>query len=177
VLRDYQVDPDSGVHSAAEWLLRQWEMVDRLVPIDQALLRARPGRPLGAITRPRWEINGQGQTFAVIPAPGPFEIGSPPDEKGRSLKETRRQVQIDYPFAIGLKLVTVAEFKKFRSGFVYVKKYSPGEDTPINWVTWYEAVAYCNWLSAQEEIPQDQWCYEPNPQGNYAEGMKVKADY
>src|SRR5262249_45916713 len=75
VLRDYRDDPDPGVHSAAEWLLRRWGVGERLARIDQERLRARPGRPLGAITKPRWEANGQGQTFAVIPAPGQFEVG------------------------------------------------------------------------------------------------------
>ena len=32
----------------------------------------------------------------------------------------------------------------------------------MNQPTWYEAAAYCNWLSEQEGIPKDQWCYEPN---------------
>ena len=27
-------------------------------------------------------------------------------------------------------------------------------------VEWYEAAAYCNWLSKEEGIPEDQWCYE-----------------
>jgi formylglycine-generating enzyme required for sulfatase activity len=31
-------------------------------------------------------------------------------------------------------------------------------------VIWYEAAAYCNWLSKQEGIPEDQWCYETNAQ-------------
>jgi formylglycine-generating enzyme required for sulfatase activity len=31
----------------------------------------------------------------------------------------------------------------------------------MNIVTWYDAAAYCNWLSEQEGIPEDQWCYEP----------------
>jgi formylglycine-generating enzyme required for sulfatase activity len=176
-LRDYRDDPDPGVHSAAAWLLRRWEMAERLARIDQELIKASPGRPPGDVTKPRWEVNGQGQTFAVIPAPGQFEIGSPADEKGRFENEDRRRVQIDYPFAVALKLVTVAEFKKFRPGFEYPKQWSPGEDTPINAVSWYDAAAYCNWLSDKEKIPPDQWCYEPNAKGEYAEGMKVKANY
>jgi serine/threonine protein kinase/formylglycine-generating enzyme required for sulfatase activity len=162
-------DPDPGVHAAAEWLLRRWGMQD--------LVKASP-RPLqGEVPKPRWYVNGQGQAFAVIPAPGPFEIGSPPDEPGRDADEGGRRVRIDYPFAVALKLVTVAEFKKFRPGVDYFKQYSPGEDTPINGVTWYDAAAYCNWLSEQEKIPKDQWCYERNAQGEYAEGMKVKANH
>jgi formylglycine-generating enzyme required for sulfatase activity len=41
-------------------------------------------------------------------------------------------------------------------------------------MTWYEAVAYCNWLSEAEGIEKTQWCYEPNNQGKYAAGMKAK---
>src|SRR5262249_11024931 len=48
---------------------------------------------------------------------------------------------------------------------------------PMHGITWFQAAAYCNWLSEQENIPRDQWCYEPNEQGQYAPGMKLKADY
>jgi hypothetical protein len=43
-------------------------------------------------------------SFAVVQAPGSFEIGSPTDEKGRVpfLGEDHRRVQIDYSFAVGL---------------------------------------------------------------------------
>ena len=87
-------------------------------------------------------------------------------------------MRIDYPFAVAVQLVTVAEFKKSRPDFKHEwKQFSPGADTPINGVTWYDAARYCNWLSEQERIPRDQWCYEPNAAGEYAEGMKVKANY
>src|SRR5262249_26559953 len=76
VLSDYREDPDPGVHAGAEWLLRQWRMADRLALIDQELVKASPGAPLGEVTKPRWCVNGQGQAFAVVPAPGEFEVGS-----------------------------------------------------------------------------------------------------
>jgi serine/threonine protein kinase/formylglycine-generating enzyme required for sulfatase activity len=213
LLHDYQYDHDPGVHSAVEWLLRRWNLTDRLATIDQWIGSTRlteqrvaelvkqlkhadpavrstsrealekfgriPGSPVPLVNdKPRWYVNGQGQTFAVIPAPGAFEIGSPPDEKGWfGQEEGRRRVQIDHAFAVAQKLVTVAEFKKFRPGFKHEKQWSPGEDTPINAVSWYDAAAYCNWLSAQEKIPKDQWCYEPNAKGEYAEGMRVKANH
>ena len=44
-------------------------------------------------------------------------------------------------------------------------------------VSWYDAAAYCNWLSEQEGIPKEQWCYEPNKDGKYAEGMKMAPNY
>ena len=43
-------------------------------------------------------------------------------------------------------------------------------------VSWYGAAAYCNWLSEQEGLPKDQWCYLPNEDGAYAEGMTIPAD-
>jgi formylglycine-generating enzyme required for sulfatase activity len=177
--RLYRDDPDPGVHSAAEWLLRRWEMTWRLTRMERQLPRTRWGDPTAPVTAPRWEVNGQGQTFVVVPAPGTFEIGSSADERQRSPDEApRRRVQLDYPFAIATKLVTVAEFKKLCPGFRHdFKEYSPGPDTPVNGVTWYQAAAYCNRLSAKEKIPKDQWCYAPNAKGEYADGMKVKANY
>ena len=47
----------------------------------------------------------------------------------------------------------------------------------MNQVTWYHAAAYCNWLSEQEGLPKDQWCYLPNEQKKYDKGMKVPADF
>ena len=38
---------------------------------------------------------------------------------------------------------------------------------------WFIAANYCNWLSEQEELPRDQWCYLPNLDGAYAEGMTI----
>src|SRR5262249_11899099 len=123
----YREDSDPGIHSAAEWLLRRWQKTDLLTHLDKELTKASPRRQPGEITRPHWIVNGQGQTFAVIPAPGKFTIGSPPGEKGRlDNNEHRREVQIDYAFAVATKLVTVAEFKKCLSAFQHYKQYSPG---------------------------------------------------
>ena len=43
-------------------------------------------------------------------------------------------------------------------------------------VSWYVAAAYCNWLSEQEGLPKDQWCYLPNEPEQYDEGMTIPAD-
>ena len=33
-----------------------------------------------------------------------------------------------------------------------IDRYSPEPTGPMNGVTWYEAAAYCNWLSQQEDL-------------------------
>jgi formylglycine-generating enzyme required for sulfatase activity len=179
VVQAYRDDPDPGIHGAAAWLLRTWQLGDRLARVEQELPRASPGRPVTEVRTPRWEVNGQGQTFVVLPAPGAFEIGSPREERDHRDDEDRRRVQIDYPFALGQRLVTVAEFKKSRPDFDQgvETQYSPGPDTPINMVSWYDAARYCNWLSCKEKIPKEQWCYAENATGKDGEGMKVKANY
>jgi formylglycine-generating enzyme required for sulfatase activity len=42
-------------------------------------------------------------------------------------------------------------------------------------ITWYDAAAFCNWLSEQEGIPRTQWCYDPDQP--FAEGMTLLPDY
>jgi formylglycine-generating enzyme required for sulfatase activity len=124
-----------------------------------------------------WFVNGEGQTFAVVRGPVEFTLGSPPTEPNRFHFEIAHRKRISRTFAIATKEVTVAEFLRFRPDHEWVKRYSPGPDTPALAMTWYEAAEYCNWLSEREGIPSDQWCYEPNVQNRYGEGMRMKAGY
>ena len=47
---------------------------------------------------------------------------------------------------------------------------SPKQGGPMIGVSWYAAVAYCNWLSKQDKIPETEWCYLPNKKRGYKEG-------
>jgi len=81
-------------------------------------------------------------------------------------------------FAIAATEVSVRQFQAFLHvapdpSFSYDAKHSPATDGPQIGVSWYQAAAYCNWLSRREGLPE---CYEPNPSGKYAAGMKIKPD-
>ena len=59
---------------------------------------------------------------------------------------------------------------------ITVDRLIPESNGPRNGPSWYDAGAYCNWLSEQEGLPRDQWCYLPNESGAYAEGMTIPAN-
>jgi formylglycine-generating enzyme required for sulfatase activity len=58
-----------------------------------------------------------------------------------------------------------------------LRLYIRTDDSPMTAMMWYEAAHYCNWLSEQEGISKEQWCYEPNDKGEYGPGMKTKAKF
>lgn len=86
--------------------------------------------------------------------------------------------RIGRTFALATTPVTREQFQRFRPGFARhdLRRY-PDPDCPMGAITWYEAAEYCNWLNQQEGLPETEFCYERNPDGRYAEGMKPAADY
>ncbi len=173
----FETDPDAGIHGATEWTLRQWNQHQRLKQKDDAL------RGKDRAER-RWYVNGQGQTFVVIEGPVEFRMGSPPSEPDRFAGgEVPRQMKIPRRFAIAAKEVSVEQFQRFvrtndEFGLdpIYLKRYSPDPGGPMIGVDWYGATTYCNWLSEQEGLPKDQWCYETNTSDKNAKGVTIPAD-
>jgi formylglycine-generating enzyme required for sulfatase activity len=174
----YRDDPDAGIHGAAEWTLRKWNQPEKLAALDADLKKR---KVLGGR---RWFVNEQGQTFAVIDGPSEFRMGSTDREPERNPStETLRRIAIPRRFAIASKEVTVEQFQQFLKGHApfdmpsgTLSQYSPAGDGPWVGVTWYGAAAYCNWLSQQEGISEDQWCYQPKKGGSYEEGMTIPAN-
>jgi serine/threonine protein kinase/formylglycine-generating enzyme required for sulfatase activity len=152
----YKDHPDSGVHSAAEWVLRQWRQtvnVASLPDIDKQLaLNDRDVQRLGILDPlggRRWYLSNAGQhTLAVVRGHVTFLMDDPP-----------RPETIPRSFAIATKEVTVAQFLKFRKDHPYKADFSQTPDSPMINISWFDAAQFCNWLSKQDGIDPKDWCY------------------
>jgi len=180
LLTVYEQEPDPGLHGAAEWLLRQWGAAKQLEAID-ARLPTNEAKLQQGNSKRQWYVTTEGQTMVILNA-NTFLMGSPDSEPDRESGETLHRRSIGRKFAISSKEVTKAQFRAFEQANPGIKhndieRWSKTDDSPQVLVEWYDAAAYCNWLSEQEGIPQTQWCYLPNRVNKYAAGMEVAANY
>ena len=144
---EFQHHADAGVHSACEWVLRKaghqvWieETAANLASRDYPQAR-------------RWRTTDTGYTLLRITAPGPFVMSH------------ARPVTIDYDYEVA-SLETnwhqVIRQNPFLEDFMNQNTEVPdGDRRRAASISWWDAAHYCNWLSEQEGIPRDQWCYEP----------------
>jgi hypothetical protein len=149
LLKDFKTHRHRGVHSAAQWLLSsealgRTDEVRRLqaeLKENEEALRTRP-----PIDDRQWYVSQEGLTFNLIETEDKDGYGP-------------------YTMAVSASEVTKEQFQQFMS-FIdgemetrSLKDFSPTGECPVLFLTWYEAAAFCNWLSEREGIPQDQWRY------------------
>jgi len=88
-------------------------------------------------------------------------MGSPPTEVEREPNELQHMRKIDHTVAISAKSVTLEQYRALTK-----EKHEIGErwtnqtDFPAVAINWFMAAKYCNLLSKEEGLPEDQWCYE-----------------
>jgi formylglycine-generating enzyme required for sulfatase activity len=157
ILDLYRHDPDPGIHGAAKWLLNKWEATEKVKEIDEASrVASAPGVKRG------WSVNTQGQTMVVIPKPHEDVFWMGESVFWMREGENRHQQPMGHNFALSSEDVTVEQFQRFCEEYKPAKPYAPAptKECPAIFVSWYDAAAYCNWLSKREGIAEAQWCYE-----------------
>ncbi|HUG89325.1 MAG TPA: formylglycine-generating enzyme family protein, partial [Planctomycetaceae bacterium] len=145
-------------------------------------VQAQPGSAAGAVEAPPRYENSLGMTLVRI-EPGEFLMGSPAAEAGRDDDEQQHRVRITKAFYLGAHEVTLGQFRRFVDAAKYQTErdgeggygWNESEGTiegrkpeytwrntgwpqtdghPVVNVTWNDAVAFCNWLSRQEQLPE-----------------------
>lgn len=96
----------------------------------------------------------------VLIEPGEFNMGSPNGEPGRRADELEHKVYISKPFLMGAYEVAQDEFEKtMKASPSWFAKKGGGEDKvrqfdtsrfPVERVTWFDAIEFCNRLSKQD---------------------------
>jgi formylglycine-generating enzyme required for sulfatase activity len=160
-------DEDAEVAGLAMSALNQWsEVVSPLVSEVlggeskrgwRAALRyldAQPDNPL-CQNIPWEEILDQ--PMAWVP-PGEFLMGSDKNKDSKAQSDELPQHEVDLQgYWIGLYPVTVARWRAFvdESGhkMVLADSLKDPDDHPVRYVTWGEAMAYCNWWSEKTGAP------------------------
>jgi sulfatase modifying factor 1 len=152
----YQSAPDGGTHSAARWTLQQWSVN---LPTISPASRPKEGQ--------QWFVNNQGITMLQIPT-GRYLMGTagmaPFDDECPA-----HEVVIRRPCFLADREVTVDQFLAFVTdsehplsekpqGWQGLRQTnSPTGDCPVQMVSWFDAILYCNWLSLREGR---QPCYQ-----------------
>jgi len=154
-LRDAETDPSGQQHKRLRQQLLQ-AMQDGTNPAPN---RAAVGAALAEIGDPRFRLDAFYLPdepllgFIHIPA-GRFTMGSDPkiDKDAQDIEQPQHEVDLG-EYYIARYPVTVAQFK----AFVEANKYQPRDpdclhgfaNHPVVKVTWYDALAYCDWLTKQ----------------------------
>ena len=99
--------------------------------------------------------NSIGMKLVPIPA-GTFMMGSPKKEKDHGDDEVQHEVTITKDFYLGMTQVTQAQYKKVmgKNPSCFKGKVVSGEESsefPVEEVYWYDAVKFCEKLSALPE--------------------------
>ncbi|MFO0950291.1 MAG: bifunctional serine/threonine-protein kinase/formylglycine-generating enzyme family protein [Isosphaeraceae bacterium] len=156
----YREDPDCGVHSAIDWLLRSWGMDAPLRAIDREFAGKPPGKR-------GWYVSRLGDTFAVVRPAGPFRMGTD-DPPNTALHEAPKHLRhIPRSYLIATREVTVRDFVRIlpepgRDEMIarlYSHSFSPEVDCPINGQSWAFAAIYARWYGSQDGVPESQQCY------------------
>jgi eukaryotic-like serine/threonine-protein kinase len=154
----YLGDPDPGVHSGAELLLTRWASPEVVSQCANELRRHAKNR-----RGSRWTLGPNGHTFAILDGPLEFRMGAQPHESAHYGDPSLHSRRIGRSIMVSTKEVTVEQYQAFKPSHRNDPRYGDEPDAAAIHVSWYMAVAYCNWLSAQAGIDKSEYCYAETP--------------
>jgi hypothetical protein len=126
----------ASLRSTSLWFLRQWHEEKT---IQESLMKELPE------DRSRdWYVSSEGHTMI-------------------QLLPHRQDASYQLDASIGE--VTVEQFQRFDPNCKQDPVGASTPDCPVLWQTYHRAVAYCNWLSSQAGLSDDQWCYPERKDG------------
>jgi len=119
----------------------------------------------------------------VRACPGEYAMGSPADEPLRDSDEEQHRVELTRPSLIKATEVTVTEYRACHAagmcrepstydGWCNGLAEAGREEDPINCVAWRDAVAWCNWASAEAGL---EVCYVAPDDGLAYDGADAAA--
>jgi serine/threonine protein kinase/formylglycine-generating enzyme required for sulfatase activity len=181
-----QHDADAGTHSAAGFVLTKWQAPSpELAPSSKAaggqrwfvnhcgmtMLEIKAGTfPMGDLANVGFRSSSASLVGLLGSPPGPWPLAG-----GAAFAAIRKHyrsddwphlVTLSGPFFMCDRKITVRDFEQFMADGSAEKpsdwpgpnpKVSPTSDSPIQNVTWYDALLFCNWLSKKEGL---QPCYQ-----------------
>ncbi len=177
----YASDPNSGIHGASGWLLRQWGESAYVTKIDETevpyspdrewftlAVTVKPPENIDSLENPLYRSPPKSRKFYytfVVYAAGDYQIGSVPGEPGQERDEVRHTVKLTRPFAILNREITFAELlvlNPLAYGEVLRQLGHPPENAAVA-VSWYDAVLFCRWLGMSRGDAEADQAY-PSPE-------------
>jgi len=160
--RSHQDDPDPGLHALA------------------GLLLERNGQPVESASPPpgaRWRKIPGGHTLVRFEGPQELVVGSPGWIPGSTRVETAHWMRVEHPFELSSTEVTRGQFWRFldEHGEWDFGQSRGNPDEPVEGLSWFEAAAYCRWLSEREGVPEEEMVYPPLAE--IGPRMKLSADH
>jgi formylglycine-generating enzyme required for sulfatase activity len=100
---------------------------------------------------PKGRTNSIGMRFALVPA-DEFRMGTPDwDRDGEPDERPQHRVRITRSFFLGICEVTQQEYERVTGKNPSSEQDSPQQ--PVETVSWFDAVEFCNRLSTLEKVP------------------------